>query len=94
MVISTHSVWLVWLASILIISILSFQSAPQCDIPAGGGGASSDRDSYYGYSDEGEEEGDSNDEGDPGLQYHPRPDKATLRRLIEEVKDRTGKAQS
>jgi len=66
------------------------ESAPQCDIPAGGGGASSDRDSYYGYSDEGEEEGDSNDEGDPGLQYHPRPDKATLRRLIEEVKDRTG----
>ena len=83
---STHSVWLA------LIFILSFQSAPQCDIPAGG--ASSDRDSYYGYSDEGEEEGDSNDEGDPGLQYHPRPDKATLRRLIEEVKDRTGKAQS
>ena len=88
---STHSVWL---APMFVMSILSFQSVPQCDIPAGGGGASSDRDSYYGYSDEGEEEGDSNDEGDPGLQYHPRPDKATLRRLIEEVKDRTGKAHS
>ena len=81
--------------NINIFIILYFQSAPQCDMPAGAGGASSDRDSYYGYSDEGEEEeGDSNDDGDPGLQYHPRPDKATLRRLMEEVKDRTGDAQS
>jgi len=66
-----------------------------------GSAAAADRDSYYGYgSSESDDEGDDNEEDcpyggasggygrlDPSSGH---PDKATLRRLIEEVKHRTG----